>query len=125
MKLFFVVVLLFFAGSAVAQEYADPFSDTRAPYRFRIYEAEVLEAKEIARIDTFWVVKKYNRQWMQGIFAFTGDTTKLKYVGREIEFMNGDTTVWLVSPAYKLYDTVYVLPTIKGFEQWKKERGYK
>lgn len=121
-----VVTVLFvlFSGFLFAQEYKDPFPDTRAPYRFRIYEAEVLQAKEITRIDTFWVVKKYNRQWMQGVYAFAGDTTKLKYVGREIELMNGDSTVWLVSPAYKRYDTVYVLPTIDGFEAWKKERGY-
>lgn len=120
--LIFLFILI--AAAATGQEYTDLFPDTRAPYRFRIYEAEVLAAKEIARVDTFWVVKKYNRQWMQGIYPFTGDTTKLRYVGREIEFMNGDTTVWLVSPAYKRYDTIYVLPTLEGFEKWKKENGY-
>lgn len=76
-------------------------------------------------VETYWVVKKYNRQWMQGVYPFEGDTTKLKYAGREIEFMNGDTTVWLVSPAYLRKDTVYVIPTIKGFENWKAEKGYK
>jgi hypothetical protein len=62
---------------------------------------------------------------MQGIYPFTGDTTNLKYIGREIEPLNCcDSTIWLVSPAYKRYDTIYVLPTIPGFEEWKKERGY-
>lgn len=124
MKKIILFLFLISALAAGAQEYSDLFPDTRAPYRFRIYEREVLETKKIDTIEIYWVVKKYNRVWMQGIFPFTGDTTKLRYVGREIEFMNGDTTVWLVSPAYKLYDTVYILPTISGFEAWKKERGY-
>lgn len=124
-KIIFLTSILLFSGVISAQQYQDPFPDSRAPYRFRIYEKEVLDEKDISRIDTYWVVKKYNRQWMQGVYPFEGDTTKLKYVGREIEFMNGDTTVWLVSPAYKMYDTVYILPTLEGFEVWKEERGYK
>lgn len=124
-KIIFLTSILLFSGIISAQQYQDPFPDSRAPYRFRIYEKEVLDAKNISRIDTYWVVKKYNRVWMQGVYPFEGDTTKLKYVGREIEFMNGDTAVWLVSPAYKMYDTVYILPTLEEFEMWKEEKGYK
>jgi hypothetical protein len=121
-----LLILLFVTTAATAQPYTDPFPDERAPYRFRIYEAEVLAAKQIARVDTYWVVKKYNRVWMQGIYPYTGDTTNLKYIGREMEPLNFfDSTIWLVSPAYKRYDTIYVLPTLQGFETWKQERGYK
>lgn len=120
-----LVILLFIASAATAQEYTDPFPDTRAPYRFRIYEREVLAAKEIARIDTYSVVKKYNRQWMQGVYAFEGDTATLTYVGLELERLSCDTNLYFGSPAYLRYDTLYVLPTIEGFESWKQQKGYK
>ncbi|MCK9326348.1 MAG: hypothetical protein M0P69_12725 [Bacteroidales bacterium] len=81
--------------------------------------------KEVDTIHTYWVVKKYNRVWMQGIFPFTGDTTTLVYAARELERLSCDTSIYLISPAYIRKDTVYKLPTIAGFEQWKKERGYK
>lgn len=120
-----VTLLLLFSGIVTAQEYSDPFPDTRAPYRFRIYEREVLAAKEIDTIEIYHVVKKYNSQWMQGIFPFTGDTSNLIYAGREMERLSCDTNLYLISPAYIRYDTVYILPTTEGFELWKKERGYK
>lgn len=117
--------LLFFAGFAHGQEYTDPYPNERAPYRYRIYEREVLAAKEIDTVETYHVVKKYNRQWMQGVFAFTGDTTNLEYVGRELERLSPDTNLYLVSPAYLREDTVYVLPSPEGFEVWKQQKGYK
>jgi len=124
-KTVIVALFLLFSGIISAQEYSDPFPDSRAPYRFRIYEREVLALKEIATVDTYWVVKKHNRQWMQGVYAFTGDTTKLVYWGKELELLSCDTNLYLVSPAYYRYDTIYINPTIQGFEAWKKEKGYK
>jgi|GEM_PF-4266850 len=123
-KTVIVALFLLFSGIISAQEYSDPFPDSRAPYRFRIYEREVLASKEIEKVDTYWVVKKYNRQWMQGVYAFTGDTTNLVYWGKELELLSCDTNLYLVSPAYLRYDTIYVLPTLTGFELWKEERGY-
>ena len=116
---------MLFSAVSFAQEYKDPFPDTRAPYRFRIYEREVLKAKEIDTIETYHVVKKYNLVWRQGVYPFNGDTTGLIYIGRELELLSCDTNIYLVSPAYIRKDTVYVLPTIEGFEKWKLERGYK
>lgn len=124
-KSFIIALFLLFSGIITAQEYSDPFPDTRAPYRFRIYEREVLESKEIAEIDTYSVVKKYNRVWMQGIFEFTGDTTKLIRVGKQFEQLNCNENLYFAHPVYNWFDTVYVMPTIEGFEAWKKERGYK
>lgn len=121
---YLLLILLLITTAAGAQEYSDPFPDTRAPYRFRIYEQEVLQAKEVARVDTYWVVKKYNRVWMQGIWFFDGDTTNLIYVGQELERLSPDTNLYLQSPAYLRKDTVFILPTEEGFELWKKERGY-
>lgn len=120
-----IVLLVLIAGVVSGQEYKDPYPDTRAPYRFRIYEREVLAAKEIDTIEIYNVVKKYNRVWMQGVFPFTGDTATLIYKGRELERLSCDTNLYLISPAYIRYDTVYILPTTEGFELWKKERGYK
>lgn len=124
-KTVIIALFLLFSGLISAQEYSDPFPDTRAPYRFRIYEREVLAKKEVDTIHTYWVVKKYNHVWTQGIFPFTGDTTTLVYAARELERLSCDTSIYLISPAYIRKDTVYKLPTIAGFEQWKKERGYK
>ena len=124
-KTLIAALFLLFSGLISAQEYSDPFPDSRAPYRFRIYEREVLASKEIEKVDTYWVVKKYNRQWMQGVYAFTGDTTNLVYWGKELELLSCDTNLYLVSPAYYRYDTIYINPTIQGFEAWKKEKGYK
>jgi hypothetical protein len=118
------ILLLLFTISATAQEYTDPFPDERAPYRFRIYEREVLEAKEIDTVETYWVVKKYNKVWMQGIYFFDGDTTNLIPAGLELERLSPDTNLYLHYPAYLRKDTVFILPTLKGFELWKQQKGY-
>lgn len=125
MKIIIAILFLLFSVILSAQEYTDLFPDTRAPYRFRIYEREVLESKEVDTIHIYWVVKKYNKVWRQGVYPFHGDTTNLVYWGKELELLSCDTNIYLVSPAYLRYDTIYVLPTIEGFEIWKQERGYK
>jgi hypothetical protein len=43
-----LLILIIFPTITFAQEYTDPFPDTRAPYCFRIYEREVLAKKEIS-----------------------------------------------------------------------------
>lgn len=123
--LFIILAWMLFAAISFAQEYKDPFPDTRAPYRFRTYEREVLKAKEIDTIETYHVVKKYNMVWRQGIFPFNGDTTNLVYIGQELELLSCDTNLYFSYPFYLRKDTVYILPTIEGFEKWKLERGYK
>ena len=130
-----LLVLMLFATLSLAQEYKDPFPDTRAPYRFRIYEREVLAAKEIADIDTFEVKKYLNHTWMQGIYRYEGDTTYrganayLQFSGR---YLDGELTGRLkekygnvLYPTFYRFDTIYVIPTIEGFEKWKEERGYR
>ena len=123
-KTLIAALFLLFSGLISAQQYTDPFPDTRAPYRFRIYEREVLAAKQIDTMHTYWVVKKYNRVWMQGIYFFAGDTTNLVYVAQELERLSCDTNLYIQSPAYYRYDTVYILPTLEGFEKWKLKKGY-
>lgn len=123
--LFIIIAWVLLSVVSFAQEYKDPFPDSRAPYRFRIYEREVLEAKGIDTIVMYHVVKKYNLVWRQGVYPFNGDTTNLIYIGQELELLSCDTNLYLSYPAYLRRDTIYVLPTIEGFNEWKLERGYK
>src|SRR5690606_32545000 len=93
-KIILTAILIAFSGVVSAQHYTDLFPNSRAPYRFRIYEREVLEAKEIDTIHNYSVIKKYNRVWMQGIYPYNGDTTCLIYIGREFEQLSCNTNLY-------------------------------
>ena len=110
---------------ATAQKYTDLFPDSRAPYRFRIYEKEVLQKKEVLGVDTFHVWKWMNAVWMQGLYKYEGDTTKLVFTGWQQDNDQKGPLGKIWYRAYKYYDTIYVVPSLEGFEMWKKERGYK
>lgn len=134
MKYLLLIIIIFLSFLTVeAQEYTDLYPDTRAPYRFRIYEREVLAANEIDHIQTIWVSKYMNAVWLRGAIPFTGDTTKLTYMGLEQDadfekkrkFENPDSVFCPINyPVFTLRDTIYVRPTYDGFLVWKEEHGY-
>lgn len=103
------------------QIYVDLFpKGSRAPWSYRIYEK--WQMQKIHHIDTIHVSYYLRSVWMRGFIPFDGDTTKLIFSG----FVRGDynpnphTFNNDYYPTYILIDTIYSVPTLEGFEQWKE-----
>lgn len=137
-----ILLLILFVSTAVAKaqdtivvhlnppvinQYVDYFANTRAPYRYRIYEKEVLADRKILRVDTIWVSNYLNKIWLRGMIEFTGDTSKLIFQHYEYDktFPKDSWLRYIRYPVYIYQDTIYKWPTIEGFETWKIEKGYK
>ena len=121
-----LLVFIFFAVAVMVQA-QDAFRvyPSRNPFWFNLYERELLKEKPIERVDTLHVWKWMNVVWMQGIYKYEGDTTKLIFTGWQKDNDQKGPLGEIWYPAYKYYDTVYVKPSVKGFEKWKSEKGYR
>ena len=104
-----------------AQVYKDYFpKGSRAPWGYRQYEK--WQVQQIHHVDIIHVEHYYRKFWRQGLYPFTGDTSKLVHVGwtrpKVLDRSNPISNMaWKV---YELRDTIYTAPTPTGFEHWKE-----